>query len=88
MTKHCKIYFAYFGYGIDSFIPCEVCGKKAVDIHHIHGRGKGKDVIENIMALCRNHHNAAHGIGKTYLHPDVMQAIHNNYLTNKKLGEL
>ena len=80
MTKHCAIYFKYFGYGIDSFIPCEVCGKKAVDIHHIHGRGKGKDVIENLMAVCRKCHNAAHGIGKTYLHPDVMQAIHNKFL--------
>jgi hypothetical protein len=83
MTKHCKIYMDYFGYGIDDFIPCEVNGEKAVDIHHIHGRGKGMDVIENLMALCRKHHDAAKGIGGTYLHPDMMQIIHNNFLKRK-----
>lgn len=60
MQKHTKIYLDYFGYGEQSFIPCEVCGSRAVDIHHINGRGKGKDVIENLMALCRYHHNQAH----------------------------
>jgi hypothetical protein len=60
MLKHTKIYFKYFGYGIDSFIPCEICGTKAVDIHHINGRGKNKDVIQNLMALCRKHHTYAH----------------------------
>ena len=86
MTLHCRIYFKHFGYGIDSFIPCEVCGKKAVDIHHIHGRGKGKDVIENLMAVCRECHDKCHGNAKTYLHPDVMQTIHDNFLksTNRK----
>jgi hypothetical protein len=73
----------YFGYGEQDFVPCEVNGEKAVDIHHIHGRGKGKDVIENLMALCRDHHKAAEGIGKTYLHPDMMQAIHDNFLKRK-----
>jgi hypothetical protein len=82
MTPHCKIYLTYTGAGIDDFVPCEICGKRAVDIHHINGRGKGKDMISNLMALCRVHHNAAHGIGKTYLHKDVLQAIHDEYLKN------
>jgi hypothetical protein len=73
----------YFGYGEQDFIPCEVNGEKAVDIHHIHGRGKGKDVIGNLMALCRDHHKAAEGIGNTYLHPDMMQVIHDNFLKRK-----
>ena len=42
------------------FIPCEVCGAKAVDIHHIDARGMGgsktKDVIDNLMAVCRQCH--------------------------------
>jgi hypothetical protein len=38
------------------------------------------DVIENLMALCRLHHNAAHGLEKTYLHKDVLKAIHNEKL--------
>jgi hypothetical protein len=60
MKNHTKIYFDYFGYDKNSFIECEVCGAKAVDIHHIERRGMGgsksADAIENIMALCRKHH--------------------------------
>lgn len=61
MKHHTKIYFEYFGYGIDDFIPCEVCGAKAVDIHHILCRGMGgsklKNTIDNLMAVCRKCHN-------------------------------
>ena len=60
MKKHIKLYLDYFGYGMDDFIPCEVCGQKAVDIHHIEARGMGgsktKDIIENLQALCRPCH--------------------------------
>lgn len=82
MNNHCKVYYNHFGYGEQNFVPCEVCGAKAVDIHHITGRGKGKDVISNLMALCRKCHNAAHGLEKTYLHKDVLQVIHNNFVNN------
>lgn len=51
----------YFGFDESDFIPCEVCQQRAVDIHHIESRGMGgtskPDVIENLMALCREHHN-------------------------------
>ena len=57
MKKHTKIYLNYFNYTTADFIPCEICGAKAVDIHHIDCRGMGgskeKDNIENLMALCR-----------------------------------
>ena len=76
MTRHCKVYFDYFGYGEQDFVPCEVCGGRSQDIHHINGRGNGKDVIENLMGLCRKCHRAAHGLEKTYLHKDVLFAIH------------
>lgn len=60
MQKHTKIYITFFGYDESDFIPCEICDKKAVDIHHIDARGMGgsqfKDRIENLMALCREHH--------------------------------
>jgi 5-methylcytosine-specific restriction endonuclease McrA len=53
-------YLNHFGYDISDFIPCEVCGKTAVDIHHIEARGIGgskeADNIENLMALCREDH--------------------------------
>ena len=60
MKKHTKIYLDYFGYDTSDFIPCEMCGAKAVDIHHIEPRSMGgsktKDVIENLQALCRSCH--------------------------------
>lgn len=60
MKNHTKVYLNHFGYGIEDYIPCELCGSRAVDIHHINARGmgssKGKDTIENLMALCRSCH--------------------------------
>ena len=62
MKKHTKIYLDFFGYSVADFIPCEICENKAIDIHHIEARGMGgdskgsKDVIENLMALCRECH--------------------------------
>ena len=60
MKNHTKIYLNHFGYGLEDYIPCEVCATRAVDIHHICARGMGgskeKDSIENLMALCRQCH--------------------------------
>lgn len=57
MVKYKKIYLKEFNYCIQDFIPSELTGKKAVDIHHIIGRGKqGQDRIENLMALTREEH--------------------------------
>ena len=65
MKKHTKIYMDYFSYQIPEDVYCEVCGKRAVDIHHIEARGMGgskeKDVIENLMALCRSCHEFYEG---------------------------
>ena len=70
MKAHTKLYLDYFGYDSSDFIPCEICGQKAVDIHHIESRGMGgtkkKDVIENLQALCRQHH-IMYGDNKKYL---------------------
>jgi 5-methylcytosine-specific restriction endonuclease McrA len=62
VKPHTKIYMEFFDYGEQDFIPCEVCGVRANDVHHIHARGMGgnpngsKDVIENLMAVCRPCH--------------------------------
>ena len=60
MKKHTKIYLDYFSFDRCDFIPCEVCGNPATDIHHIDARGMGgsktKDYIENLQALCRGCH--------------------------------
>ena len=61
MKGHVRIYFEHFGYGEQSFIPCEICSDKAVDIHHILFKSLGgKDEISNLMALCRECHDDAH----------------------------
>jgi len=81
MRKHTKIYLNYFKYDISDFIPCEICGGKAVDIHHIHARGMGgsklKDIIENLMGLCRSCHEFYGDKVEFY---DFLQNIHNKLL--------
>tara|TARA_R100000900_G_C3262391_1_gene149833 strand:+ start:292 stop:549 length:258 start_codon:yes stop_codon:yes gene_type:complete len=63
MKKHTKIYLKHFDYGEQDFIGCEICSRRAVDIHHIEARGMGgsktKDYIENLAALCRECHISA-----------------------------
>lgn len=65
------------GYDTSDFIPCEVCGGRAVDIHHIEARGMGgskeKDVIENLMALCRACHIT---YGDITEYKDYLKKIH------------
>ena len=78
MKAHTKIYFQYFKYDNYDFIPCEVCGSRAVDIHHIDCRGMGssneKNNIENLMAVCRQCH-IEYGDKKQYI--DFLKDIHN-----------
>jgi 5-methylcytosine-specific restriction endonuclease McrA len=65
MQRHTKIYMDFYQYGIDDLVPCVGCNNRAVDVHHIDARGMGgdptgrKDVIENLVALCRRCHNNA-----------------------------
>jgi hypothetical protein len=80
MTPHCKVYFKHFNLTEADFVPCEVCGSKSVDLHHINGRGKGMDVIENLMALCRDDHTAAHST----ISKKVMQKIHDDFMKSNK----
>jgi len=84
MKQHTKIYFDYFGYDVTDFIPCEICGKMANDIHHIHARGMGgtkqADNIENLMALCRNCH-ILKGDKKQFI--EELQKIHNERMSHK-----
>ena len=88
MQKHTKTYFDYYNIDYDpvsgwhEFIACEVCGGTSADIHHILFRSQGgKDNIENLIALCRHHHDVAHGKvkGET-LTRDYLTQIHKLYL--------
>lgn len=63
MKRYTKVYFKHFGYGECDFIPCEICGDKAVDIAHIYPkssfgakRKEEQDDISNLAALCRSCH--------------------------------
>lgn len=84
MKRHVKIYLRFFGYGEEDFIPCEVCGAKAVDIHHIDCRGMGgskeKDDIENLMALCRPCH-VKYGDKKNFI--DFLKQKHHAKIQKK-----
>lgn len=79
MQAYIKTYLDYFDYKTESEVICEGCLSPAVDIHHIHGRGRGKDVIKNLIALCRKCHDRAHG-SKNYVSKDEFQLIHNYFL--------
>lgn len=85
MKKHTKLYLDYFGYGIEDFIPCESCGVKAVDIHHIEARGMGGDKkadnINNLMALCRQCHLV---MGDTKTHMEYLKSKHKEKLNGKR----
>jgi hypothetical protein len=83
MKKYTRTYLTYFEYDETDFIPCEVCNKQAVDIHHIEAKGMGgsktKDNIENIMALCRDCH-MKYGDKKQY--KDFLKQIHSTKIRN------
>lgn len=81
MQKYKRVYLDYFGYDLDDFVPCEICGGRAVDIHHIDARGMGgsktKDFIENLMGLCRRHHDE---YGDKVQHYDYLNLVHQNFM--------
>ena len=82
MKNHTKIYLKFFDFDASDFIPCEVCGDKAVDIHHVSGRGMGgsptkeKDVPENLIALCRPCHDRAELIREPTISKEEIIEIH------------
>ena len=77
MKNHTKTYLNFFGYDTSDFIPCEMCGLKAQDIHHIEARGMGgskhADNIENLMALCRQCHI---DFGDKKQHKEMLKVVH------------
>lgn len=81
MKNHVKTYLKHFNYSKADFIPCEVCGSQAVDIHHIHARGMGgskkRDGIENLMALCRADHEK---FGDRSEYKEFLRIIHKEKL--------
>lgn len=64
MQNHVRTYTRYFGYTMGDFIPCEYCGSKSCDVHHITPRSIAKksfvNKIDNLAAVCRGCHDKAH----------------------------
>lgn len=91
MKKHIQIYMNYFDYVKDDFIPCEVCGSKAVDVHHIEPKGMGgsktKDFIANLVGLCRSCHTKCHS-DKAFSSRTKEIHLHKMELREKKLRGL
>lgn len=96
MKKHTSVYLNFFGFKIPEDCVCEICKNFANDIHHIQARGAGgnpkgnKDQIENLMALCRFHHDKHGDVPNdrqwlTNIHLDYMKE---NGLKNKYLEYL
>ena len=83
MKKHTKIYLSALGFDETDYIKSELSDEKAVDIHHIIGRGKkGEDRIENLMALTREEH-IKFGDKKKYMY--FLLTNHRNYLSSKNI---
>lgn len=85
MQPHTKTYMDHFGFTKSDFIPCEICGFQAVDIHHIECRGMGgdpqgkKDVIDNLQALCRECHTNFGDIPEL---KEKLKEVHLRYIEN------
>ena len=83
MKKHTRIYLTAMGYDPCDWIQCEIpgCGQAACDIHHIKSRGMGgskeKDNPENLMGLCRPHHEQ---YGDKKQHIDFLLKTHKRLL--------
>lgn len=71
--NYIKKYLNYFNIGEQDIILCKVCGQIAVDIHHIIYRSQGgSDEINNLISLCRKHHEDAH---KKILTKEYLQSL-------------
>ena len=83
MQPHTRIYMKHFDYVVAEEVMCECCGSPAVDVHHINGRGPGKDIIANLIGLCRKHHTMAHD---EKLSKGELEYIHNNFLLGHRIN--
>jgi hypothetical protein len=85
MQKHTRIYFDFFGYDDTDFIPSEISGRRAVDLHHIDARGMGgskeRDSIFNLIALTREEHEE-YGDKKEF--KDFLRFKHFNYILSRR----
>jgi len=89
MQKHVSNYMKHFDIGETDTWFCEGCMRElpinnGLNIHHIHGRGPGRDVIENLMCLCQQKCHARAHSSKNYVSKEEYQYIHNYFLTGHR----
>lgn len=76
LPEHIKNYLNARGMTIMDVILCEFCGKVAQDIHHIKLRSQGGGhEYENLIALCGNCHDKAHGKRYPVITRDQLQEL-------------
>lgn len=84
MLKHTKTYIEHFEYGTLDFMPCELLGVRANDVHHIENRGAGgttkEEDINNLMALDRLVHQI---YGDNKNHMEFLQDAHNRFMRDQ-----
>lgn len=94
MKRHVKIYCDYFHIGEQDKPLCEIagCNHEINDIHHIYSRGMGgdpkakQDRIENLIGLCRYHHDQAHGLaGDHQFDPAFLTEVHKINMQGRNL---
>ena len=77
----------HFDIGEDDIWWCEATGTqhkfRDLQVHHINGRGKGMDIIENLMSLQPKIHARAHG-DINYISKSEFQYIHNSFLAGQR----
>jgi hypothetical protein len=87
IPKYIRIYMDYFDIKENDIWWDEAMGTqhlfREMNVHHIWGRGKGKDVIENLMCLQVKTHARAHGT-KKYVSKEEFQLIHNYFLAGSR----
>lgn len=85
MKSYTKKYLQHFGYDVSDFIPCEACGGKATDIHHLVPRSRNMALlndISNMVALCRPCHTKAE---TNFKFNNELKMVHQrNLLVNEK----
>jgi len=65
---------------------CQVCGKKATQVHHIHLRSKRKDLLyhlNNLISICARHH--IHSGSEKYKEQTELIATSKNMTTEELL---
>jgi len=76
-----------FGYSEGDYIPSELSGLPATQIHHLDPRGMGgsklKDTKENLMALTFPEHEQAENRRKPFLSREYLQKKHDEFICGK-----